>query len=143
MKKIVVVDCVSTSMIYLKDIKEMGMEPIILESWCDNDPKVLARREANYAYLEVEKPRVIQGYEKYEDTLELVRKENPLLVLPGAEMSVEMATNLAYDLGLCGNDPKYLNQMTRKSEMHNALKRAGLRYIKGKMIASVDEALKF
>ena len=58
-------------------------------------------------------------------------------------MSVELATTLANDLGLPCNPKENLGQMTRKSEMHNALKRAGLRYIHGTMAKTLEEALQF
>lgn len=144
MKKIIIVDCISTSMNYIPDIREMGYEPVVLETYVDDeDGKVAARRAANYKHMAKPLPRMISGCPNYEDTLELVRKENPVLVLPGAEMSVEMATSLAYDLGLKSNDKHNLAQMTRKSDMHEACKRAGLRCIHGKMVATEQEALDF
>ena len=143
MDKVVIVECISTSMHYVHDLRQRNIEPVILETYNDDGGKEEARRQANYVHMEKPLPRRIQALPNYEDTLELVRKENPILVLPGSEMSVELATNLAHDLGLKSNNPKNLPAMTRKSEMHNACKRAGLRYIKGQMVANVEEALKF
>ena len=143
MDKVIIVECISTSMNYVHDLRERGLEPVILETYNDDGGKEEARRQANYVNMEKPLPRRIQALPSYVDTLELVRAENPILLLPGAEMSVELATNLAHDLGLKSNDPKNLPQMTRKSEMHEACKRAGLRYIRGEMVANADEAIAF
>lgn len=143
MDKVIIVECISTSMNYVHDIRQRGLEPVILETYNDDGGKEEARRQANYVHMEKPLPRRIQAKPDYNDTLELVRAENPILLLPGAEMSVELATKLAHDLGLKSNDPKNLPQMTRKSEMHKALKDAGLRYIRGEMVANVEEALSF
>ena len=53
--------------------------------------------------------------------LEEVRKYDPLLVLPGSDFGVELATRLGSDLGLRGNKWANIGKMTRKSEMHQAL----------------------
>ena len=143
MDKVIIVECISTSMHYVHDLRERGLEPVILETYNDDGGKEEARRLANYAHMEKPLPRRIQALPNYEDTLELVKSENPILVLPGSEMSVELATSLAFDLGLKSNAKKNLPQMTRKSEMHEACKRAGLRYIRGKMVENAEEALAF
>ncbi|MDO5328499.1 MAG: ATP-grasp domain-containing protein [Coriobacteriia bacterium] len=143
MDKIIVVECISTSMNYIPDIRNLGYEPVILETYNDDGGKQKARREANYKNMPGEMPRTIEAKPSYEETLELVKAENPILVLPGSEMSVELATHLANDLGLKCNKAENLMMMTRKSEMQNACKRAGLRYVKGEMVASFDDAVKF
>ena len=143
MDKVIIVECISTSMHYVHDLRERGLEPVILETYNDDGGKEEARRQANYVHMEKPLPRRIQAFPKYEDTLELVKAENPILVLPGSEMSVELATILANDLGLKSNKKENLPQMTRKSEMHKACKRAGLRYIRGEMVSTVEKALEF
>lgn len=143
MDKIIVVECISTSMIYISDIRDMGYEPIILETYNDDGGKQEERRLENYKNMPKPLPRRIQAFPNYNDTLKLCKKENPVLILPGSEMSVELATNLANDLGLKSNNRENLTQMTRKDEMHKALKNAGLRYIKGKMVSTINEALDF
>lgn len=143
MNKVVIVECISTSMNYVHDLRERGLEPVILETYNDDGGKEEARRQENYVHMEKPLPRRIQALPNYEDTLKLVRAENPILVLPGAEMSVELATKLAHDLGLKSNNPENLPKMTRKSEMHEACKRAGLRYIRGQMVSNAEEAIAF
>lgn len=84
-------------------------------------------------------------YEKdtFEETLEEVRKANPLLIVPGNERGVVLAVRLSHELGLLSNSIENLDAMTLKNEMHNRLAQKGLRSIKGKVIHSLDEALEF
>lgn len=143
MDKIIVVECISTSMNYIPDIRKLGYEPVILETFNDDGGRQASRRQANYKNMPGEMPRCIQASPNYDKTLELVKSENPILVLPGSEMSVQLATHLANDLGLPCNNDKYIMQMTRKDEMHEACKRAGIRYIKGEMVETLEEAYNF
>ena len=84
-------------------------------------------------------------YEKdtFEETLEEVRKANPILIVPGNERGVVLAARLSHELGLLGNSIENLDAMTLKNEMHKRLAQKGLRSIKGKVIHSLDEALEF
>ena len=86
---------------------------------------------------------LIYEQDTFEETLEMVKKLNPILILPGSEDGVVLATKLSNELGLISNPNESLYAMTLKDEMQNALKKAGLRYIKGKTITSLKEALKF
>ena len=54
-----------------------------------------------------------------------------------------MATKLSHDLNLLGNPIENLDAMTLKNEMQNRLKEHGLRYIRGKVVDSVEDAIKF
>ena len=76
----------------------------------------------------------------YSAVLEQVRALEPVLVIAGSEFSVPYATRLAADLGLPGNPVHRLKAMTEKDSMHQALKDYGIRYIRGQVITSVEEA---
>ena len=64
-------------------------------------------------------------------------------VAAGSEAGVELCTRLAEDLGLPGNPVQYLGAMTRKDEIHQALKNAGIRHIRGEKVRSPGETLDF
>ncbi|WP_304045146.1 hypothetical protein [Methanobrevibacter gottschalkii] len=49
----------------------------------------------------------------------MVRQYDPLLILPGTEKGVVLATRLAYDLNLKGNSIENIDAMTLKNEMQN------------------------
>ena len=53
-------------------------------------------------------------YEKdtFEETLEEVRKANPILIVPGNERGVVLAARLSHELGLLSNSIENLDAIT-------------------------------
>ena len=84
-------------------------------------------------------------YEKdtYEETLEMVREYDPVLVIPGTENGVIPATRLANDLNLKTNPIENLDAMTIKNDMHQRLAENNLRHIRGQVVTSIEEAVEF
>ena len=84
-------------------------------------------------------------YEKdtFEETLEEVRKANPILIVPGNERGVVLAARLSHGLGLLSNSIENLDAITLKNEMQNRLAEKNLRHIRGKLVSSVEEAIEF
>ncbi|AMD17987.1 hypothetical protein TL18_08075 [Methanobrevibacter sp. YE315] len=143
MRNIIVVDCISTGINFIGDIINRGFNPIVLELKSAADPELYqAMLKHNYDEIN-EKFDMIYEKDTYEETLEEVRKADPVLVLPGNEHGVILASKLSNDLGLLCNPIENLDAMTLKNEMHNRLAEKGLRYIRGKPVRSVDEAIKF
>ncbi len=130
---------------YIGDIVNRGYNPVVLhlkDSDTEDGEKFGEHVLEEYKMIPYEFDMI---YEKdtFEETLEEVQKFNPLLVVPGNERGVILATRLSYELGLLGNSIENLDAMTLKNEMHNRLAERGLRSIKGKVIHSLDEALEF
>lgn len=96
----------------------------------------------NYERIEY-KYDLIFEQDSYEETLEMVRKLNPLLIVAGNERGVILTSRLSNDLGLLGTPIENLDAMTLKDKMHERLAEAGLRYIKGKNVRTIDEAVEF
>ncbi|WP_406533306.1 ATP-grasp domain-containing protein [Methanobrevibacter sp.] len=145
MRNIIVVECISTGKNYIGDIVNRGYNPVVLhlkDSDTEDGEKFGEHVLEEYKMIPYEFDMI---YEKdtFEETLEEVQKFNPLLVVPGNERGVILATRLSYELGLLGNSIENLDAMTLKNEMHNRLAERGLRSIKGKVIHSLDEALEF
>ena len=142
---IIVVECISSSVNYINDIRKAGYEPIALEVYVPEEKKKDSRalHDLYFSLMDTDKPEILEAAEKYEDTLAIVRKLEPVLVIPGGDGGIELATRLSSDLGLVGNDPANLPKMRDKWHMQNALKEAGIRYIHSKIIKNCDEALKF
>ena len=145
MKNIIVVECKSTGCNFIEDITNMGYNPVVLET-------NVAETEAAKEYAE----NIQKGYSKikhefdiiseqdtYEETLEMVKKYNPLLVLPGNERGVILASKLAYDLDLLCNPIENLDAMTLKHEMQNRLAEFGIRSIKGNNVTTLEDAIDF
>ena len=145
MRNIIVVECISTGKNFISDIINRGYNPVVLDlkdSDTEDGKKFGKHVKEEYELIPYEFDMI---YEKdtFEETLEEVQKFNPLLVVPGNERGVILATRLSYELGLLGNSIENLDAMTLKNEMHNRLAERGLRSIKGKVIHSLDEALEF
>ena len=145
MQQIIIVECISSSINYIEDIRNAGYEPVILE--VNHHPDDLADymeyRKSAYSLIEGGMPERIQEKDTYEETLQMVKDRNPRLVIAGTDKGISLATHLAHDLGLPGNDPKYIDQMIYKDRMQEALKNAGLRHIRSAVISTYDEAREF
>ncbi len=140
MRNIIVVDAISTGYNYVEDIVRRGYQPVVLNSKQSEEGIVGAL--ADYVVY-AHKPLVIKELESYEETLKMVKGYDPVLVLPGSEGGVELATRLAEDLNLPGNPTEYLDAMTLKAAMQEALKKAGIRYILGEKVHTPEEAVAF
>lgn len=144
MKSIVIVDCKSTGLNFIEDIINRGYNPVVLElkAPTGSPEEYKKAMENGYARVDAEFDMI---YEKdsYEETLEAVKKFEPLLVLPGNEHGVILATKLANDLGLLCNPIENIDYFTFKDKMQERLADMGLRHIKGKPVKSLDEALEF
>ena len=147
MDNIIIVDCFSTGRNFIKDIVRRNYHPIVLEVKLDCMTEEYTKTRAQmyesiYGSID-EDFDLVQEQDTFEQTVELVKKFDPVLILPGSEDGVVLATKLANELGLIANPIEALDSMTLKDEMQNALKRAGIRYIKGETVKSLEEALKF
>ncbi|MBR3721758.1 MAG: ATP-grasp domain-containing protein [Selenomonadaceae bacterium] len=144
-KKILLVECMSTGVNYIDDIIKRGFEPVILEGHQigpKEEVKLIAKeRDEVRARLSKQIP-VIDENPNYDEVLRQVKKFNPVHVIAGSEFGVPLSVRLAHDLGLPGNPIESLDAMTQKDAMHEALKRAGIRHIRGKVVRSVEEAEK-
>ena len=140
MRNIVIVEAISTGYNLIEDIVQRGYNPIVVNVR-DTSGVYNSHREIfkDHKHLST----VVDELEDYDKTLEMIREFDPVLVVPGNESGVPLATMLADDLGLPGNPKSILPQMTRKDKMHEALKNAGIRYIRGRVVKTADEALEF
>jgi len=144
MRNIIVVDCISSGVNYIEDIVNRGYHPVILELKPGemNIDEYNKKMQNNYNRIEYDYDLI---YEKdtYSETLEMVRQLDPILVVAGNEHGVVLTTKLSNDLGLLGTPIENLEAMTMKDKMHERLKEAGLRYIRGKVVGSIEEAIEF
>jgi len=145
-KKIVIAEYVSTGENFVYDVLSRGYEPILLDCTyiaSDEDLEYFkGLRESVKARLP-QGLKIIEENSDYSAVLEQIQKLKPDFVIAGSEFGVPYATRLAEDLGLAGNPVKSLKAMTEKDAMHQALKEYGIRYIRGQVISSKEEAIKF
>ena len=146
MANIIIVQCTSTGINYVGDIVERNHNPIILELKPVNDSEeaIQTQKAIRSSYASIENDfELIYEKDSYEETLDMVRSYDPLVIVPGTEQGVILATKLANDLGLLCNPIENLDAMTLKDKMQERLAENGLRYIKGKVVRSVEEAIDF
>ena len=145
MRNIVIVECISTGINFIEDIVNRGYNPIVMPLKAPDSEE--GKHFDEFIYEEYKRIDydfdMVFEQDTYEETLEELRKFDPLLVLPGSERGVGIATQLSHDLGLLGNPVENIDAMTLKDEMQNRLKECGLRYIRGKVVNSLDEAIEF
>lgn len=142
MKNIIIVDCRSTGINYIYDIIQRGYNPIVLEN--NIGYGAYTKENCEYYYnLIKEDFELIFEKDTYEETFEMVKKYNPFLILPGSDAGISLATRLANDLGLISNSYDNIEYMIYKSAMQDALAKAGIRHIKGKVISSLEEASEY
>ena len=144
-KKILLVECMSTGVNYIEDIIKRGYEPVVVEGHHVGPKECVAliqeeRRQAREKLPET--VPIIDENPDYEEVLRQAREFAPVHVVVGSEFGVPLAVRLAHDLGLPGNPLDRIAAMTQKDAMHEALRLAGLRHIRGRIVHSVEEALR-
>ena len=141
MRNIIIIEAVSTGYNLVEDAVRRGYRPVVME--LPGDSREIDEYRQGFYRILYHKPEIIKASAEYEETLNMVRGYDPIIIVPGFEGAVELATKLSEDLGLTGNPYSNIPAMTRKDGMHEALKNAGLRYIKGKTVTNADEAEAF
>lgn len=144
MRNIIVVDCISSGVNFIEDIINRGYNPVVLQLQPgEMDVEGYENKiKSNYSRIKYDFD-VIYEKESYGETLELVRELDPLIIVAGSERGVILTTKLSNDLGLLGNPIENLDAMTLKDKMHERLAEKGLRYIRGKVVTSIEEAVEF
>ena len=142
-KTIVVVECYSSSVNYIHDIRKLGYEPILLELYSPqiDMTKIRAINDKAYAFIEEPIPQILQAEKTYEKTLKMISKLSPVLILAGADTGLELSLKLSSDLKLKSNPLSIFLNLRDKFMMQEILKNSGLRYIKSCIIRSVEEAV--
>ena len=145
MENILIVECMSTGINFIQDIVDRNYNPIVLD--LKNIENEIGNTYNHHKQEDLklirEEYTLIAEKDTYEETLEMVRELKPILILPGSEKGVVLATRLADDLNLLGNSYDNIEAMTLKDKMQERLREKGLRSIKGQVVASLEEAIEF
>lgn len=99
MRNIIVIDCISTGVNYIGDIINRGYNPIVMHLKVPDTEEGRAFDKTIYEEYKAIKYDFDMIFEQdtYEETLEEVKKLDPLLILPGNERGVILATKLSND----------------------------------------------
>ena len=142
MRNIIIIEAMSTGYNLVEDVRRRGYNPVVIESPGEESEDVKNARESSYS-LFYSRPEIKRAPDDYEETLAMVKSYEPLLVIAGSEQGVGLAARLSNDLGLLGNPIENIDAMTKKDAMHEALKKAGIRYIRGKVVDNAEAAMDF
>lgn len=82
MRNIIIVEAASTGYNYIEDVVRRGYNPVVLEVRTDSEDLKKFREDAYAAAWH--KPDIIRECGTYEETLEAVRKYDPVLIVPGS-----------------------------------------------------------
>ena len=145
MKNIIVVECMSTGINFIQDITDRNYNPIVLNMKApdsENAEIYNHHKKADMDCITCDY-ELIDEKDSYEETLEMVKELDPVLIVPGTEKGVILATRLSDDLNLPGNSYENIDAMTLKDKMQERIAEYGLRSIKGQLVSTVDEAVEF
>lgn len=86
-ENVILIEAKSTGANFIHDVRELGHNPICMElhrEYRDEEEKETWRRfyDLSYSLTGEELPEIIQADESYQKTLEMVRKYNPIGIVP-------------------------------------------------------------
>ena len=145
MENILIVECASTGINYIQDIVDRNYNPVVLDMKIEDNEiteQYIHHKKADMELI-TENFTTIKEKDTYEETLEMVKELNPILILPGTEKGVRLATKLSDDLNLLGNSYENIEAMTLKNKMQERIAQHGLRSIKGQVVNTLEEAIEF
>ena len=145
MRNIIIVECMSTGINFIKDCLKNNCNPIILKTKLEDTPDSKVYNDIFMDYFNgiEEDVELIHEKDTYDETLSMARDYDPLLVLAGSERGVILATKLANDLNLKCNPIENLDAITLKDKMQDKIAEKGLRHIRGKAIHTIEEAIQY
>ena len=145
MRNIIIVECMSTGINFIQDIININCNPVILQTKVEDteDSQNYQSIFMNYFNSIEDDVELIHEKDNYDETLSMVREYDPLLILPGSERGVKLATILANDLNLKCNPIESLDAITLKDKMQERIAEHGLRHIRGKAIHCIEEAVEY
>ena len=126
MRNIIVVEALSTGFNFVRDIVNRNYNPIVLNPKIDEtEDNQEYFEELRFANERIDVDAIcLDEKETYEETLEMVRQYDPVIIVPGSERGVVLATKLSNDLGLKCNDIENIDAMTLKDKMQERLAEA-------------------
>ena len=142
MKAIVIVEAISTALFYEQDILDRGYLPIVIY------PHIEGSKEdkAVYEGIRAASRRQLSGRTveipddgDFDHLLAALAPYEIACVVAGSEMGVVLADRLAQALGLFGNPPASSLLHQNKDMMQEALRKRGIRSIRGKVVHNSEE----
>ncbi len=142
MQYVGIVECISSSQLYITDILALGYKPLVIYPNVTINEHLLEYRELIRKNIGDAAEFIDEGPD-YAEFLERIRKYDLKAVVPGADSGVYLSDRLSKDLGLIGNNPDTVELRTTKKGMSEALEKAGLRHILTGLVTCEDDIGKF
>jgi len=144
-EKVIIVECNSSCVNYLEDARKCFFDPIVLENYVVPSKRKIERirHDIYYRLFNVPFPKTIMAKKTFASTLKIIKKINPIAIIPGGDKGIELAMKLSNKLGLYCNNISCLPSMIFKNKCQEKLKNCGVRYIKSKIIHSQKEAINY
>lgn len=144
-KCIVMIPATSTSKNFVPEIAKRGYRPIIIDPFLEGKESIY---KSHYMidqenFFKPYNPIYIKNQPNIEDLIELLKPYDIKAIIPGADFGVDLVDKLNTLLKLPGNSSETTYKRRDKFAQQEALKNAGLRYIKSRVVSSLDEALAF
>lgn len=141
MKKVLIMQGICTNIDVINECHKRNIQPIMFVQKSDTNPEIRHIQEARIKTYP-RSVKVIRELDTYEKTLARLKKEGITNICYMSEVSVKLAAKLANDLKIPGLAYKYMPYYIYKDGMQEILKKNGIRHIRGKVVSSIDDALK-
>ncbi|MHC1711633.1 MAG: methyltransferase domain-containing protein [Solidesulfovibrio sp.] len=139
-----VVDGYSTGQFYPAALKEKGLRPVHVASGAEKNSPGLMEYISHYAErMRVDYEAIIHDWVDLKDLKCRLAPLEPMFVMAGSEIAVELTDILAEDLGLPGNGTALSAARRDKLVMQQTLAAHGLPHLSSLATDDVDEALTF
>lgn len=145
-QEILVIECISSACMYVEEIIERGYKALVINPICGNQHvmdlkhKFQAQFERKYSPDEYE---CIYAQSNSEDIFNACRGHNVICAVAGSEYGVKFTDEVAFKLGVPGNDPRTTNCRCTKRGMVESLEKAGIRAIKTVNVKSDQDIIDF
>ena len=141
MQYIVIVECVSSGILYIDEIISRGYRPLVVNTLIGMEDVIEYREIIGKRYAD--RVEYIDEKEDYDAFLKELERYDIVGVFPGSEYGVPLADRLNKSLGLRGNDPETTRLRFNKAGMYEALGRAGIRRIESAYVTCEDDIRRF
>ena len=141
MQYMVIVECISSGILYVDEIISRGYKPLVVNVNMDTE-EIKGYREL-VAKRYSDRVEYIDEGDDFDDFISRLKKYDIVAAFPGSEAGVRLADRIVDALGLTGNDVKTTYLRCNKAGMYEALGKAGIRRIESTHVKSEDDIRKF
>ena len=141
MQYMVIVECISSGILYVDEIISRGYKPLVVNVNMDTE-EINGYREL-VAKRYSDRVEYIDEGDDFDDFISRLKKYDIVAAFPGSEAGVRLADRIVDALGLVGNDEATTYLRCNKAGMYEALGKAGIRRIESTHVKREDDIRKF